>query len=81
MFSAAGLGAHGHQHGIFFFRASIVCVDMIQILNVSLVRMSVGPMCLADLFPYLSAVNLVHHIYTSCKPYGRARGLIIFSVL
>jgi hypothetical protein len=41
--------------------------DMIRILNVSLVGTPGGPtvrvMCLADLFPYLTAVSLVHHIY------------------
>jgi hypothetical protein len=49
---------------------------MIRILNVSLVGTPGGPtvrvMCLADLFPYLTA---------SCKPHGRARGLIVFFVL
>jgi hypothetical protein len=58
---------------------------MIRILNVSLVGTFGGPMvrvmCLADLFPYLTAVSLVHHIYTSCKPHGRARGLIVFPAL
>jgi hypothetical protein len=38
---------------------------MIRILNVSLVGMPGGPtvqvMCVADLFPYLTAVSLVHH--------------------
>jgi hypothetical protein len=38
-------------------------------------------MCLADLFPYLAAVSLVHRIYTSCKPHGRARWLIVFPAL
>jgi hypothetical protein len=42
-------------------------LDMIRILNVSLVGTPGGPtvwvMCLADLFPYLTAVSLVHHIY------------------
>jgi hypothetical protein len=40
---------------------------MIQILNVGLVGTPEGPtvqvMCLADLFPYLTAVSLIHHIY------------------
>jgi hypothetical protein len=55
-------------------------LDMIRILNVSLVGAPVGltvrVMCLTDLFPYLTAVSLVHHIYTSCKPHGRAKGLV-----
>jgi hypothetical protein len=49
---------------------------MTRILNVCLVGTPGGPtvrvMCLADLFPYLTAVSLVHHIYTSCKPYGKS---------
>jgi hypothetical protein len=40
---------------------------MIQILNVGLVGTPGGStiqvMCLADLFPYLTAISLVHHIY------------------
>jgi hypothetical protein len=40
---------------------------MIRILNVSLVGtpggLTVGVMCLADLFPYLIAVSLVYHIH------------------
>jgi hypothetical protein len=58
---------------------------MIRILNMCLVGTPGGPtvrvMCLANLFLYLTAVNLVHHIYTSCKPHGRARGLIVFPAL
>jgi hypothetical protein len=54
---------------------------MIRILNLSLVGTPGGPtvrvMCLADLFLYLTAVSLVHHIYTSCKPHGKARGLVV----
>jgi hypothetical protein len=60
-------------------------LDMIQIRNVSLVGtpggLTVRVMCLTDLFPYLTAVSLVHHIYTYCKPHGRARGLIVFPAL
>jgi hypothetical protein len=60
-------------------------LDMIRILNVCLVETSGGltvhVMCLADLFPYLTAVSLVHHIYTFCKPHGRVRGLIVFPAL
>jgi hypothetical protein len=51
-------------------------LDIIRILNVSLLGTSGGPtvrvMCLADLFPYLTAVSLVHHIYTSCKSHGKS---------
>jgi hypothetical protein len=59
---------------------------MIRILNVSLVGTPGGPtvrvMCVEDLFPYLTAVSLAHHhIYTSCKPHGRARELIVFPAL
>jgi hypothetical protein len=58
---------------------------MIRILNMCLVgtprRPTVRVMCSVDLFPYLIAVSLVHHIYTSYKPHGRARGLIVFPVL
>jgi hypothetical protein len=50
---------------------------MIRILNVSHVGTPGGPtvrvMCLADLFPYLTAVSLVHHVYTSCKPHGKSK--------
>jgi hypothetical protein len=42
-------------------------LDMIRILNVSLVGTPEGPtvrvMCLADFFPYFSEVSLVHHVY------------------
>jgi hypothetical protein len=52
----------------------IILLDIIRILNVSLVGTSGGP--------YFPAVSLVHHhIYTSCKPHGRARGLIAFPSL
>jgi hypothetical protein len=58
---------------------------MTNFLNVCLVGTSGGHtvrvICLADLFPYLTAVSLVYHIYTSCKPHGRARWLIVFSAL
>jgi hypothetical protein len=60
-------------------------LDMIRILNVCLVGAPGGPtvrvMRLADLFPYLTAISLVYHIYTSCKSHGRARGLIVFPAL
>jgi hypothetical protein len=42
-------------------------LNMIRILNMCLVGTPGGPtvrvICLADLFPSLTAVSLVHHIY------------------
>jgi hypothetical protein len=55
---------HSLQEGI---RLKVEFVGMTRILNVSLVGTPGGPMvgvlCLADLFPYLTAVSLIHHIY------------------
>jgi hypothetical protein len=49
-------------------RLAVKVLDMIRILNVCLVGTPGGPTVwvirLADLFPYLTAVSLVHHIYT-----------------
>jgi hypothetical protein len=45
----------------------MMMLDVIRILNVGLVGTPGGPtvqvMCLADLFPYLTAVGLVYYIY------------------
>ena len=41
-------------------------------------RPMVWVMWLADLFPSLTVVNLVHPIYTSCKPHGKSGPLIVF---
>jgi hypothetical protein len=60
-------------------------LDMIRILNVSLVGTHGGPMvrvmCLEDLFLYLTVGSLVQHIYIFVNRTGRARGLIVFRVL
>jgi hypothetical protein len=34
---------------------------------------TVRVICLADLFLYLTAVSLVHHIYTSYKSHGKRK--------
>jgi hypothetical protein len=50
--------------------------------NASLVGTPGGPavrvICLADLFPYWTAIRL-SYIYTSCKPHRKSRRLIVFS--